>query len=279
VRLLVGYDGRDGGDDGLELARVIASEAEGSAVVATVLFSGSLFGQLRELVEAEAEEAEPSFEKARAKLGDMLDETRAFAGGSPGETLTKLAEAEEIDAIVLGSPHRGAIGRVLIGSVGRNVLNGAPCDVIVAPRGYAAEERNPFRTIAVGYDGTAEADRALRQAEEVALLSNATIRIITVVSPPVMIPGAVGYTPAMTPPDPEKLLLEAVESVDHRLGVERRRLDGSPGDSLVRECEEGVDLLMLGSRGYGPLARVLLGSVSRHVAQHAPCPVWVVPRP
>ncbi len=43
-------------------------------------------------------------------------------------------------------------------------------------------------------------------------------------------------------------------------------------------CEEGVDLLVLGSRGYGPMARVLLGSVSRQIVQDAPCPVLAVSR-
>jgi nucleotide-binding universal stress UspA family protein len=56
------------------------------------------------------------------------------------------------------------------------------------------------------------------------------------------------------------------------------RLDGDPASELTRECAEGVDLLVVGSRGYGPLARVLLGSVSRKVVQDAPCPVLVVRR-
>lgn len=276
MRLLVGYDGSDGGNDALELARLIVSETDGSAVVATVLFTDPLVNML---IESEEKAAEPIFEKARAVLGERISGTRAFAGGSPGAILTELAEREDFDATVVGSPHRGAVGRVLIESVGRSLLNGSPSDIVVAPKGYAAERHDPFRTIAVAYDGSAEAKGALRSAEAMAQHSNAMLRIITVVSPPVMIPGAVGYTPSPVPPDPDKVLLDAVESVDPKLGVERRRLDGSPGVALVRECEEGVDLLILGSRGYGPVARVLLGSVSRHVAQEAPCPVWVVPRP
>lgn len=276
MHLLVGYDGSDGGDDALELARLVLSESDGNAVIATVLFTDPLVNML---MESEEEVAEPVFEKARAVLGEQISETRAFAGGSPGAILTELAEREDFDATVVGSPHRGPVGRVLIESVGRSLLNGSPSDIVVAPKGYAAERHDPFRTIAVAYDGSEEAKGALRGAEAIARLSNAMLRIITVASPPVMIPGAVGYTPSPLPPEPEKVLLEAVESVDPELGVERRQLSGSPGLALVRECEEGVDLLILGSRGYGPVARVLLGSVSRHVAQEAPCPVWVVPRP
>jgi nucleotide-binding universal stress UspA family protein len=279
VRLLAGFDGSDGGRDALELARVVATEAGGSVVVASVLFSGPLPIDLAGLDEEEAREAEPIFEQARARLGDLPVETRAFGGGSPGAILTGLAEREKFEAIVVGSPHRGAVGRVLIGSVAGSLLSGAPRDVIVAPKAYAAERHDAFRTIAVGYDGTPESALALRRAEELALPSNAMLKILTVVAPPVVIPSAVGYTPAPAPPEPDKILNEALESVDSRLGAQGQRLDGAPASALIKACEDGVDLLVLGSRGYGPLARVLVGSVSRRAAQDAPCPVRVVPRP
>jgi nucleotide-binding universal stress UspA family protein len=280
VRLLVGVDGGDGGRDALELARLLGSHtAAGSVVVATVLWGGPLPIELAGLDEEDSRDAEPMFKEARARLAGLDPETRAYGGGSPGAVLTVLAEKEQFDAIVIGSPHRGTLGRVLIGSVARNLLNGAPCGVVVAPKGYAEREHDTFRTIAVGYDGTPEAKQALRRSEELARPSNATIRIVTVVSLPTAPPGGVGYTPTPVPADPDKILNEAVKSVDPKLGAETRRLEGSPAISLIRECEDGVDLLVLGSRGYGPLARVLLGSVSRHVAQEAACPVWVVTRP
>jgi nucleotide-binding universal stress UspA family protein len=95
------------------------------------------------------------------------------------------------------------------------------------------------------------------------------------VATPVMVPGA--YSPEY-PPDPERVIEEGLHSVDNALAAEPVRLDGDPALELTRECAEGVDLLVVGSRGYGPVARVLLGSVSRKVAQEAPCPVLVVRR-
>lgn len=281
MRLLVGFDGSDGGRDALELARVLAAETEGSIVVATVLFGGPLPVEFARLEKHEAGEAEPLLEEARAALSGIELETRPYGGGSPAAILTQLGEDEEehFDAIVVGSPHRGPVGRVLIGSVARNLLTGGPREIFIAPRGYAEGRHDPLRTIAVGYDGSPEAKQALRSAEDLAKHSNATLRLITVVSIPVFVPGGVGYTPAPVPLDAEKLLGEATATVDPKLAVQERRLDGSPGSALVRECEEDVDLLVLGSRGYGPLARVLLGSVSRRAAQDAPCPVLVVPRP
>ena len=52
---------------------------------------------------------------------------------------------------------------------------------------------------------------------------------------------------------------------------------GSPADELRDEAED-ADLLVMGSRGYGPLRAVLLGSVSSGVVRSAPCPVLVIPR-
>ncbi|HKT82987.1 MAG TPA: universal stress protein [Solirubrobacterales bacterium] len=278
MRLLVGFDGSDGGRGALELARVVCAHTGGSAVVATVLPGEAMPIAEAELGYERTEESGPLLAEGREALSGLNAEARAYKGTSPAAVLTELAEAESFDAIVVGSPHRGAIGRVLLGSVARSLLTGAPCAVFVAPHGYAEDPHTTFGTIAVGYDGAPEAKRALRRAEELALEANSKLVLITAVSMPAYVPGP-GYVPTPVPPEVEELQHDAVGAIDPRLGVETRRGDGSPGAVLVRECEQGVDLLVLGSRGYGPLTRVLLGSVSRRAAQEAPCPVLVVPRP
>jgi nucleotide-binding universal stress UspA family protein len=276
MRLLVGFDGSDGGRDALELARTVGADA--SALVVAVIPYGPLPVDFEALEEDAAKEAEPLFEEARECLEGMTVETRGFGGGSPAGVMTEIAEAEDVDLVVVGSPHRGAIGRALIGSVAESLLHGAPCAAVVAPRGYAAERHEPFRRIAVAYDGTPEAKAALRRAEAVAIGTDATLEILTVVAPPVAMPGVVGYTP-IDPPEPDKILNEAVDSVDDKLAAHGRRLDGPPARTLAEACEDGVDLLVAGSRRYGPVMRVLLGSVSTQLIRMAPCPVLVEPRP
>ena len=54
---------------------------------------------------------------------------------------------------------------------------------------------------------------------------------------------------------------------------------GNPVPELLSQCEQGIDLLVMGSRGYGPLRSVLLGSTSSMMIRAARCPVIVVPRP
>jgi nucleotide-binding universal stress UspA family protein len=280
MRLLVAHDGRDGGRDALELARLLAaSDPSSSVLVVTVLQPDPLEARYGWLDAEDAGDAAPALEEARERLAGIAIQTRAYGSHSPGEALTAIAEEERFDVILVGSPHRGPIGRVMLGNVGASLLNGAPTDVAVAPRGYANEEHESLRNIAVGYDGGAEAKVALQRAEALAKPAGATLRLLTVVTPPVATPVMVAgaYSPEY-PPDPERVIDEGLRSVENALAAEPVRLDGDPATELTRECAEGVDLLVVGSRGYGPLARVLLGSVSRKVVQDAPCPVLVVRR-
>lgn len=281
MRLLIGFDGSDGGRDALELARVLAaSEPDASALVVTVVFAGPLPMEYAILPPEEEDLAEPVLEEARERLAGIEVDTRAYGGGSAAAILTSIAEDDDFDAIVVGSPHRGTIGRVMLGSVATGLLSGAPTDVAVAPEGYAETRHEAPREIAVGYDGSPEAKAALERAEGLAKRSNAKLELLTVVRPPavapVMVPGA--YSPE-TPPKPDAVIREGIAAVDRALAVEPKRFDGDPARELIQACEEGVDLLVLGSRGYGPLTRVLLGSVSRKVVGDAPCPVLVVRRP
>ncbi|MEJ7742235.1 MAG: universal stress protein [Nocardioidaceae bacterium] len=71
----------------------------------------------------------------------------------------------------------------------------------------------------------------------------------------------------------------AVESVGQQVPVTGRLLEGPVVDALVELGADDTDLLIIGSRGYGPVASVLLGGVSSRVVRHARVPVVVIPRP
>ncbi len=279
MKLLVGYDGSDGGRDALKLARVLGETGGVGVAVVTVLLCGPLPAPYAILDEEEEQWAEPLFAEAREHLDGLEVETLAFGGGTPAGVINNLAEREGYASIVVGSPHRGPVGRTLIGSVANGLLHGAPCEVIVAPRGFASEEDWPFRTIAVAYDETPEAKAALRRAEAIALFCRARVVIYTTSTPPVFAAGVARYVPTMFP-DAGTIVTRAVKAVDERLAATSQVLSGVPGPAIVEACEEaGVDLLVAGSRGYGPATRVMLGSVSTELAHKAPCPVLVVPRP
>lgn len=280
MRMLVGFDRGDGGRDALALARRLGSPGAGSALVATVMPYDPFPMTYHELLSPDADEAaRPALEEARERLDGLDVETKAFGGGSAAGILTDLAERESFDAIAIGASHRGKVGRVLLGGVGRGLLHGAPCPVAVAPRGYAADEQGPFERIAVAYDGTTEAKQALDCARRLAEPRGARIRVLTVEAPETVYPpGVVGYVPP-DPPDPREVLARGVEDLGTTVEVEGDVLSGPVAETVAAACEDDVDLLVTGSRGYGPLSRVFLGSVSTQLIDTAPCPVLAIPRP
>jgi nucleotide-binding universal stress UspA family protein len=181
---------------------------------------------------------------------------------------------------VIGSCHRAGVDRVLAGDVALSTLHGSSCAVAVARCGYARESHE-LRLIGVGYDSSPEAHRALRFASDLARHAEACVRATTVVSPPAPLwPAVAGDADwpdydAWARRDGEELLAQAVAEFGERItpevavGKSWRMLASSSGD---------LDLLVVGSRAYGPLRRVLLGSTSTHLFREAACPVLVLPR-
>ena len=185
--IVVGVDGREGGRDALALAgslqRVFASE-----IVAVHAFPLDYYlgrgadGEYEKVVHDRAVTV------ARDEVERAAVSARPFvvADGSPGRALHRVAIAHGADLIVVGSAHRGRVGRVLAGDVTAGTLHGAPCPVLVAPRGHG-EHGGELRTIGVGFDGSPESRTALELAHQIAEAVGARLRVIVVVVPP---PGA-----------------------------------------------------------------------------------------
>jgi nucleotide-binding universal stress UspA family protein len=202
--------------------------------------------------------------------------------GSPADALQALAEKGQADLIVLGSTERAHLGSVAPGSVAEQLLHGARCRLVIAPKGYARVDHSEdrLRVVAVGFDGMTESQAALEEAAKLARRFGASMRIIGV-SPPMPPMGAAAAAQAAVDPEPDfqtRLHRAAAE-----LPPELRALPvlerGDPVQKLLEGAEMGVDLLVLGSRGFGPVMRLLIGSVSSRVIRAAPCPVMIVPRP
>jgi nucleotide-binding universal stress UspA family protein len=143
----------------------------------------------------------------------------------------------------------------------------------------AEQARGPIRTIVVAYDEGAQSDAALREAERLARSTGARLEIVAVNEPHVYAgPAMVASTDLYDVLRGELAVrvqrrADAIDGVD----VHSRTVTGSAQRVLV-DASEGADLLVAGSRGYGPLHSVLVGSVSRYLVDHAACPVLVVPR-
>ena len=202
--------------------------------------------------------------------------------GSPADALQALAEKGEADLIVLGSTHHAALGSVAPGSVAEQLLRGARCRLVIAPKGYALQDHSQdrLRVVAVGYDGMAESQAALEEAATLARKFGASMRVIGVLTPaPAVAAAAATRAEAEAGPDFQTRLHEAVAALEPELRALPVIEKGDPVEKLLDAAETGVDLLVLGSRGFGPVMRLLIGSVSSRVIRAAPCPVLVVPRP
>jgi nucleotide-binding universal stress UspA family protein len=275
-RILIGFDGSNGAEDALALARVLTPEA--SAVLAYVLPHEDPIERHYELLGYEGSPAaEGFFDEAIAALDGHETEVRTYVGASPAHVLCDLAEDTEFDLVIVGSPHRGTLGRALIGSVAEALLHGARVPIVLAPRDYAKEFHDSLQAIAVAYDGTAESGRALRLAESLALANGASLEVLTVVGPSAVVPKVLVKSRDPVE-EPYAVIEKAIDEIDDALEVHAHMLIGPVAETVAHACKD-ADLLVTGSRDYGPLERVLVGSIASRLVHTAPCPVLVVPRP
>lgn len=234
-----------------------------------------------ELVELRAQARETLLELARAE-GLELAEARVIPGNFAARELQRLTEQPETGLVVVGSTSRGPVGRLLPGGVGERLLAGGACAVAVAPRGYGEQAVARLEVIGVGLDGSQEARRALDAAVALAATCGARIRVITSFNrlafggtPPSGLPGSSANDVMRS--ELRAIHDDAIAGVGTEVETESRFVDGPADDVLLAESAD-VDLLVVGSRGYGPLGAVLLGSTSFPLARAARCPLLVTPR-
>ncbi len=272
--VIVGVDGRPNGRDAIALATRLLAD-DGKLTLANV-HGGALNpvhastpGRLAE----EQERSHELLERERAEA-DVQAELTSYVASSPGHGLHELAEQERADLLVVGSCGRGPAGRVLLGDDTRASLNGAPCAVAIATRGYG-DHPLPIATIGVGYNGSPESDAALTAARELASRRHAAVRALEVVSIPNY--AFTGFGAPALGEGIEQLLNEANERMKALEGVDGRAVYGLAGEELAAFGGE-VQLLVVGSRGYGPMKRLIVGSTSDYLERHARCSLLVLPR-
>jgi nucleotide-binding universal stress UspA family protein len=183
-----------------------------------------------------------------------------------------LAETESADLVVVGSSRRGVVGRAFLGDDTRAALNGAPCAVAVAPTGYG-EHPGEIRRVGVGYDGSPESEHALEAARALAAEHKAKLSACTAVAVPL---AGLGPGPLPLSDTIDRLVGDARERIA-ALDVEPHAAYGATVEVLA-SYSASLELLVVGSRGYGPIGRLAHGSTSNGLARSARCAVLVLPR-
>ncbi len=229
--VLIGFDGSEESQDavafGADLARACGAKI-------TLVASFPVEPELDTLLWVSLEDrGEALLGPVREGLGALCTETRAMLGEAP-DALARAAVQLDADVIVVGSTHRGQLGRILFGSTARRLVHVASTPVVVVPRGRRLREPAAIGSLLIADDDSLEARAAAALADEMAKASGARL-------------------------------------VDIRITGE-----GDPVLGLIAAAD-GVDLMLLGSRGYGRMRGTLLGSVSTHLIRTLPCPLLIVP--
>ena len=281
--IVVGYDDSDEAKDALALGRRIADATGAELVVSHVfLFHPLMRGGLDSI---ELEEEHEFDARIAAVASDAGATSRNVDSTSVARGLHELADDVDADLVVVGSSRHGKADQTLLGNVAVALMHGSPCAVAVAPSGYRNSPAEDVSAILVGYDGSPESKLALESAYDLARATNAPLRLVTVAEPPPQIygkgGGASGGWRALKEgiEDDARAELEgARSSAPDDVTVEATLISGEPVAALADTAKAPGSILVLGSRAYGPVRRVLLGSVSRALADKAPAPLIVFPR-
>lgn len=282
-KIVVGYTDSDQSKDALALGKQLAAATGAELIVSAVfLFHALMRGGIDPIDLEDERELAAEIEAVASEAGatsQNVDSTSVARG------LHELAEEIGADLVVVGSSRHGKGGQTLLGNVALTLMHGSPCAVAVAPRGYRDRADDPLSTVVVGYDGSPESKLALESACDLARATGVPIRLVAAAEPPPVVfgksGGMAGGWAALKEEIEQQLRakLEAAEaSLPSDLNVETEVVGDEPAPALANEASAPGSILVVGSRAYGPVRRVLLGSVSRALADSSPAPLLVHPR-
>jgi nucleotide-binding universal stress UspA family protein len=222
-------------------------------------------------------------EQAAARLRERgLDVTTRLIEGRAASVIVDTARDIEVDLIIVGARGHGAIEEAFLGSVSAEVVDQAPCAVLVARRSSA--ER-----VLIGTDGSAVAMSAAEFVGRCRLFGTSEVRVAHAID--VNPSWWLGYTPGdatMAVNAYSSVVAEAKQRGDevtstmaarlraHDLATSTVTLEGPAAAAIVDEAKSWrADLVVVGTRGNGLLKRLLLGSTARSVLHHADASVLI----
>jgi nucleotide-binding universal stress UspA family protein len=238
--------------------------------------------------------------KARRLVGDMADFLKGRAvriktmvrQGVPDVEIFDVIAQKKIDLVVLGTRGLSCVRRFILGSLSESTVTYADCSVLVVRNQRRRRHKGAARElrIVVAVDHSAEAMAALAFVTQLGFPEGTRVALVHVVEKPTQLVER--FLPTGRP-DLRRTadrIIDAHKHVgEHLLEEARLRIakaglveetvlvEGHPAEELVRATENlHADLVIVGSRGFSGMKRILLGSVSRRVARHAPCSVLIV---
>jgi len=291
-RVVVGYEGGTTGADAIAFATRWAHASGDRLLVATVHPGPPPLGAGRvdiEWVAYEREAAESLLDQARALVpADVEAQYTRVDAGSAAHGLHDLLvqRGDDVPLVVLGSRRARGLRRTYPGTTAERMLQGSPAPIAMVPWGYADcgdgadGPESKLGRVAVAFVDTPDGRLALEHGHRIAAHLSAELLVLSVVPDTRVQPtlGEARQFGSSQSGQYRESLDAAVARLRHDVPVHAELRPGPVVDALTDLRPEDVDLLVVGSRGYGPLRSVLLGGVSSRVVRHSRVPVVVVPR-
>ncbi len=293
--IVVGYDGSPESKAAVHWAASVAHRRGRPLVVVSAAGVDPGDDQVAEAKALAEEGAE------RARQSADVEVTAQAPGAGAVNSLVALSQDAEL--VVMGNRGRGRLRGALLGSAAFSVATHAACPVAIT-RDTVRSLPSPEMPIVVGTDGSDASTDAVREAGRLASQTGAQLKIVVAYPSPSNAPWLVQQYPVDEPEPTEENVWERVvfdPDIDGTSSEQRRReaagialdaaeavakefpdvavemvvISGRPERAIV-EAAADASLIVVGARGRGDFASLLLGSVSRDVIQHADCAVYVV---
>lgn len=282
MKILFATDGSKASKSAAKLLTTAARRSGTEVTVLTVLDNEPMFPEMYLL---EPDVAEKVRAASQAEVDSTVSDFHAagFAAegevveGLPGRSIVDRVEKGAFDLVVVGAGSRSWLGHLLLGSVSTCVLHRSPVSVLVVHEPPRAQGK---LRVLVATDGSGSAGAAVSDFASLVDPEHCEVTVISVAKIPYTMAGGypyplmVGFDPSLIPDfvDKAKQRAERMAEVLSKAGFQSEIVatDGTPHHLLLEEAEKGgFDVVVLGSRGHGPVLRGLLGSVSDAVARHA----------
>lgn len=304
AKVLVAYDGSPQSKEALHWA-IYCAHHTGATITAVKVFEPILretmhpeVGMLPENI-AQYEKIRQSDLQALVDVKEFgqthgIDIATEMLTGHVAQSLLNYAKQHDMGLIITGTRGNGPLKQLLVGSVTKSLVSLSPIPVLVVKSCPVVDFTGgslimaTLRNLMVAYDGSACSKEALKWAVEVARPVGAQINVVKVREPLLLteaysIAESGSYAKMKAKLDEleamEQALLQGAKAYGEKLGVHvaTHSIDGMVVDALHRfSLEHGIDMVVVGAKGYGPFDKLPLGSVPRNLINVMEAPVLVV---
>ena len=297
-RLLVPLDGSDEARTALPYAMALATPGTEIVLLTVIPAADAVTGADGGVLVPADQLSAIQGDDARTRLEIVAHGLRAaghavrgeIAVGDPAARIVDVARELGVFMIVMASHGRGAVGRLLRGSVADRVGREATVPVLVVRAGETAPGPVGITRLVVPLDGSPLAEGALAVATAISRRLGTPISLVRAVNPIELMPPAVGFGEVIpaeiydeTEEELEKNAQDYLETIargvrDQGLPVATRVLVGPPAGAIIAATHLG-DVVVLASHERSGVTRWLLGSVAEQLVREDESPVILVPAP